>query len=251
MNNANTQHTAGPWLYDAEDCTVYANDGLSGDLSICTLDPMDRGGPKRFHHGAITAANARLIAAAPDLLEALDYALEYLESWEDLGANSHCRKARAAIAKATEADSGNTLGDSAEQNAAYQGQGQMPTHEPASRDVLAELYRQAANMTVKAPKDLLQMSPAGAYRAGTLDMRQAIADVIAAQSDAEHAAKSARGMAGTTGEKPRPVTLPEQRCQHGGDVNACGWGPCVTTAECCAGRAPWGNPPAGTTGESK
>lgn len=44
---------------------------------------------------------ARMIAAAPDLLEALEYALEYLEDWEDLSASSHCRKARAAIAKAT------------------------------------------------------------------------------------------------------------------------------------------------------
>lgn len=45
-------------------------------------------------------ANARLIAAAPDLLEALEAALEYLDANPDDYSNPRANIARAAIAKA-------------------------------------------------------------------------------------------------------------------------------------------------------
>ena len=46
-----------------------------------------------------SAANACLIAAAPDLLEACEELLIYLADWDDPD-NETCVKARAAIAKA-------------------------------------------------------------------------------------------------------------------------------------------------------
>lgn len=50
-------------------------------LEICTIQPVDRGGVKQFYLGDETIANTRLIAAAPDLLEALEACLDAL--WED------------------------------------------------------------------------------------------------------------------------------------------------------------------------
>jgi hypothetical protein len=56
--------------------------------------------------GQIVNANARLIAAAPDLLEALADVIEMAEAWARGKHQSHpdnerCEAARAAIAKAT------------------------------------------------------------------------------------------------------------------------------------------------------
>lgn len=73
-----TTHTPGPWvalipsaLYPStsKSITVYLDDG-------------DDGGPFAEVHGRDRAANARLIAAAPDLLEAAQHALEDLEHLE-------------------------------------------------------------------------------------------------------------------------------------------------------------------------
>lgn len=53
--------------------------------------------------GMVTSgeADARLIAAAPDLLDACEELLIYLADWDDPD-NETCVKARAAIAKAKE-----------------------------------------------------------------------------------------------------------------------------------------------------
>ena len=92
-----TAHTPGPWsLQMAEDClgrrldemvkwVVTANEN---DLWISTGPTWDP------EHDAEALANARLIAAAPELLEALDLLLHDRTPW-----TVSC--ARAAIAKAT------------------------------------------------------------------------------------------------------------------------------------------------------
>lgn len=88
-----TKHTPGPWR-----AKQYGKYGewkvLQADElrhHICTdirgLDGMDE-------------ANARLIAAAPTLLEALQELLTYLGDWDD-PTHETCVKARAAIARAT------------------------------------------------------------------------------------------------------------------------------------------------------
>ena len=86
-----TQHTPGPWR-DGQDgnCRVYGPDGQGEDSGLIAVVYKGR-------------ANARLIAAAPDLLDALFRTLNYIENTEtELGILLGCGDAaRAAIAKAT------------------------------------------------------------------------------------------------------------------------------------------------------
>jgi hypothetical protein len=81
-----TQHTPGPWKTNGDPYVSTAD----GRRSIAFCDSHQQAHEDR--------ANARLIAAAPDLLDALlrvlrDVASDGLDGWED--------QARAAIAKAT------------------------------------------------------------------------------------------------------------------------------------------------------
>jgi hypothetical protein len=87
------QHTPGPWQVNSND-----------PLHVCDADGESRGcSPIAFvqvgNDGRWTAkANARLIAAAPELLERLEELLEYSENLRGSGVYN---RARAAIAKAT------------------------------------------------------------------------------------------------------------------------------------------------------
>ena len=99
-----TQHTPGPWIgagpsfgdqFPRYTTEITTEDERYGDgyIQICEL-PF-------HHHDEENEANARLIAAAPDLLEALK---EMLDSHEDVCTGygeGAADKARAAIAKAT------------------------------------------------------------------------------------------------------------------------------------------------------
>ena len=99
------KHTPGPWnatkfnpvTGDIDDCYLYVEPG------IAVIERKVKG---RDQHDA---ANARLIAAAPDLLEAAQLALQIAESWihDQLdgtssmdGALLHLAPVRAAIARA-------------------------------------------------------------------------------------------------------------------------------------------------------
>ena len=63
-----TQHTAGPWKYEAATKTIR---GVPNNYWLATMDSFD---------GAVNhEANARLIAAAPEMLEALKYAAELVK----------------------------------------------------------------------------------------------------------------------------------------------------------------------------
>ena len=91
-------HTPGPWQVNSND-----------PLHVCDADGESRGcSPIAFvqvgNDGRWTAkANARLIAAAPDLLEALNEAFRAFAHDEDgpVWADSTIAKARAAIRAAT------------------------------------------------------------------------------------------------------------------------------------------------------
>lgn len=100
-----TKHTPGPWVVEptiiehpsAAYVTPDRQDGRPYGGPICTLQDCE-------HIGGITVdeckANARLIAAAPDMLEALEALLgavppHVLKKWPNI-----TKKARAAIAKA-------------------------------------------------------------------------------------------------------------------------------------------------------
>ena len=109
----NATHTPGPWRVDPEFCTdIQTTDGL---LEIGRAPCAEDGGKAAsLPHNAPpieeAVANARLIAAAPDLLEALKNLAEY---YRQLLASGDCgcefaedqpeyKKAMAAIAKATD-----------------------------------------------------------------------------------------------------------------------------------------------------
>ena len=83
-----TQHTPGPWAVDASLCTVH---------HLMFQEPLDN----RNKIAVVTSeADARLMAAGPELLEALEAALSVMEL-DGSGAGMVGKIARAAIAKAT------------------------------------------------------------------------------------------------------------------------------------------------------
>jgi hypothetical protein len=95
---ADTQHTPGPWD------VYYDDDGVEIRAGVDGGDVMGM-----FIHGEEMDANARLIASAPALLEALEYALADLEGimpeYEPSGDREHpgwqtIEDIKAAIAKA-------------------------------------------------------------------------------------------------------------------------------------------------------
>ena len=83
------KHTPGPWRLDeGQSSRVYlidGKDGAVGELVFAeTRNPAD----------------ARLIAAAPELLEALQELMDDDAPWDGMRWADACDKARAAIAKA-------------------------------------------------------------------------------------------------------------------------------------------------------
>ena len=94
----NTQHTPGPWFLTPEGYGVYKGDsyGDRGDM-VCTL-------PGYGSDASTRIANARLIAAAPELLSALEDFCRECDGYLDGNDGSPwgtLLKGRAAIAKAT------------------------------------------------------------------------------------------------------------------------------------------------------
>jgi hypothetical protein len=99
------KHTPGPWYAD-RNCNIWRRDpadlyqnggGVAGDRPIATVN---RGWYAIDETGFPVEANARLIASAPDLLEALQLLLESVYS--DLVTSDVLNRATAAIAKATQ-----------------------------------------------------------------------------------------------------------------------------------------------------
>src|SRR6185369_4458802 len=89
-----TKWTPGPWQVEA----AYPDDvravGGVSPVAQAYVVPANQGG------AAARRANARLIAAAPDLYEACEAALEYSEASEGGGYTSLNKQLRAALAKA-------------------------------------------------------------------------------------------------------------------------------------------------------
>jgi hypothetical protein len=85
-----TKHTPGPWVRPAVQTIRAANGRL--------IARVDAGGTIT---GTEVVANARLIAASPDLLEALTLFEAFYPIGINLELDDAVRKARAAIAKAT------------------------------------------------------------------------------------------------------------------------------------------------------
>jgi hypothetical protein len=83
-------YTKGPWIASEN---VYADAGMAGAVEVCFVN-------KEF---VAHKANAKLIAAAPELLEALENLVELLETY-GMDTGNHfgpgIRQAHKAIAKA-------------------------------------------------------------------------------------------------------------------------------------------------------
>lgn len=95
------QHTPGPWAY--ENGVIIQKDGGDFGYQIATIDHEFSDFPK-----AVIDANGHLIAAAPDLLEALQNAVGVLQAFATTSQTAALieRECRAAVAKATGAAAG-------------------------------------------------------------------------------------------------------------------------------------------------
>lgn len=98
------QHTSGPWrITGSKTKYVEASIGNGRVQEVCAVGPTEADDG----YGPTQAANARLIAAAPDLLEALQAVLSRIEKSEEWWMDCPDRGGfdaeaiRAAIAKAT------------------------------------------------------------------------------------------------------------------------------------------------------
>ena len=77
-----SKHTPGPWKIDGEsDRVIVAHDGETLAQTYFVYGDRDRQYPQSI-------ANARLIAAAPDLLEACRFALSIIGHPDDAGTNA-------------------------------------------------------------------------------------------------------------------------------------------------------------------
>lgn len=101
-------HTPGPWelqkpffgeqhIYVHSENTFNGRKVLSGRQHICVVPYEGKKGAAAYHE--MFNANARLIAAAPELLQALQETLAVLETFSPQGAT--VERAQAVIAKAT------------------------------------------------------------------------------------------------------------------------------------------------------
>jgi len=101
MDNQTHKHTPGPWT-SFEDGEAHPGvEAFDSNISIVIISypaVEDDGGVRGQSH-AEAVANARLIAAAPDLLEALEV---YLMAGHKEARRQASVKAKAAIAKAKE-----------------------------------------------------------------------------------------------------------------------------------------------------
>lgn len=97
-----TKHTPGPWFVDPmERGMLWAIGTKGGEYMICTVDEdCQRGTPSWRKDSLVRDANARLIAAAPDLLAFAQGCAE-LPEHDDGDYGWIVRAAREAIAKAT------------------------------------------------------------------------------------------------------------------------------------------------------
>jgi hypothetical protein len=99
-----TKHTPGPWGVSIDKVSVIKDCGAQGNL-ILVCPPLPESHLEAFPFEKEMESNARLIAAAPDLLEALDLAERALENVTNenfkMQALAYIKK---AIAKATGGD---------------------------------------------------------------------------------------------------------------------------------------------------
>ena len=99
----NVEHTPGPWGLSSETSTIIKAYDAFGETKIIIGSASGYKGSPFFPSDETADANARLMAAAPDLLEALQALLPDAVGNHIGGPDTQARidAARAAIAKAT------------------------------------------------------------------------------------------------------------------------------------------------------
>lgn len=104
----NTSHTPGPWSVwtfadsdGADDARHVAVGPVAGGLAVADVVACNAHGTYTAATEAQGRANAALIAAAPDLLAALQWALSQIEDDLDLDHQAALQAAHAAVARAT------------------------------------------------------------------------------------------------------------------------------------------------------
>ncbi len=95
---SNLKHTPGPWTI----ATVAGRNGRNRATIGCNVHPHTRTVCSIYLLSEVDQHNAKLIAAAPDLLDALYYAMGGLPDTEGLppGVADHIEKIRVRIMKA-------------------------------------------------------------------------------------------------------------------------------------------------------
>lgn len=93
-----SNHTPGPWLFDEESGAITTHKRIAKGITRITTVRL--GWAEPFESEQI--ANARLIAAAPDLLEALQLCRWHMYEHASNTPDNAFEKLCAAIAKATE-----------------------------------------------------------------------------------------------------------------------------------------------------
>ena len=89
-------HTLGPWTVDPKTLSVYAPDKHGHAAAVRVAECK-----RTLLPAAEIAANAALVAAAPDLLAALQWALSQIEDNLDPDHRASLESARAVAARAT------------------------------------------------------------------------------------------------------------------------------------------------------
>jgi len=99
MSATEQKHTPGPWVVDGD--VIRGDQQRNGSISVASM--LDVSYPYGRRAGESKHANARLIAAAPELLDALEACAAVCagEVMHKNGLVNALEKARAAIAKAT------------------------------------------------------------------------------------------------------------------------------------------------------
>ena len=95
MSNQNTKHTPGPWNVRPDTMQVYNEVGLMCEVatvSTCHVDQWNQGSSK---------ANARLIAAAPEMLQLIQQIVDEQESFGEHGDAKLISECLTMIHKAT------------------------------------------------------------------------------------------------------------------------------------------------------
>jgi hypothetical protein len=88
------EHTPGPWTCRVAEGAIAVTHWIDADGALPVADVKVQ---------SASVANARLIAASPDLLEALRFLLAAAETYPDMAIfKAHLALARAAIAKAAQ-----------------------------------------------------------------------------------------------------------------------------------------------------